>query len=77
MADAPAHGPHPIFGWVLIVLGVMFLAGSLLPGFSGWIAPAGLALGGVLLLLLYKGRQERCVSPPLSTVEASSSPGWR
>jgi hypothetical protein len=41
------------------VLGSLFLADSLLPGFSAWVGPAGLALGGLILLLLYKGRQER------------------
>lgn len=59
MDDAPVHKPHPIFGWVLIVLGVLFLADTLLPGFSLWVGPAGLALGGVFLLLLYAGRRER------------------
>jgi hypothetical protein len=59
LAYAPAPKPHPIFGWVLIVLGVISLAGSLLPAFSAWTAPAALALGGLIPLLLYKGRRER------------------
>jgi len=59
LADAPAPKPHPIFGWVLIVLGAILLAGSLLPGFSALIPPAALGLGGIILLLLYRGRGER------------------
>jgi hypothetical protein len=59
LADALAHKPHPILGWVLIVLGLLFLAGSLHPGFSAWLVPLGLALGGLLLLLDYKGLRER------------------
>jgi hypothetical protein len=59
MEDRPAHRRHPISGWVLIVLGALFLADRLVPGFSAWVGPAGLGLGGILLLLLYAGRRGR------------------
>jgi hypothetical protein len=50
---------HPIVGWVLIVLGVLFLANSVLPAFDAWIAPVLFAGIGLLFLAYYASRPEQ------------------
>ena len=62
----PANPPAPtapssrsVLGWVLIILGVLFLLGTLLPAVGDWLGPAVLAAGGVVLLGLYAGGRAR------------------
>jgi len=63
---APAHAPtrmtagrgSSVWGWALILLGVLFLANTLLPSFGDWIAPAVFAGAGVTFLAWYGARPE-------------------
>lgn len=55
---ATATSSRSVLGWVLIVLGVLFLFATLLPAVGDWLGPAVLAAGGVILLGRYAGRPQ-------------------
>ena len=57
-AASPTRHSGAVAGWVLIVLGLLFLAGTVVPDFSGWIAPALFGSAGVAFLAWYAVRTE-------------------
>jgi hypothetical protein len=62
LARGPApttYRPHHVAGWVLIVLGILFLANTLLPTFDAWLAPVMFAGFGIVFLAWYASRPER------------------
>jgi hypothetical protein len=56
---ATTHRSHQVVGWVLIALGVLFLANTLLPTFDAWLAPWMFGALGIVFLAWYASRPER------------------
>ena len=57
-AAAPTRHSGAVAGWILVVLGLLFLAGNVVPDISSWIAPLMFGTAGIAFLAWYGVRPQ-------------------